>query len=225
MRILVVEDDATLSESLVSLLQRESHAVDAAADGLQADELVGFNAYDLVILDWTLPRGPSGLELVKRWRGAGLSMPILMLTARSGVGDRVDGLDEGADDYLVKPFAVEELLARARSLLRRREKPLSSVEADDLTFNPQSREVRVDGETVELAPKELGVLEYLLTRLDETVTRTDLAEHVWDDSFDAMSNTIDVIVYRLRKKIDGRRDKKLLRTVKGVGYRLSSRRS
>lgn len=225
MRILVVEDEPALADSLVSLLEGQSHAVDLAVDGEMADEMVAVNAYDLVILDWTLPRGPSGLELMRAWRRDGRSMPILMLTARSGLADRVDGLDEGADDYLVKPFAVEELLARVRSLLRRRERPMATLEADDVELDPRAKRVRVAGEEVELAPKELGVLEYLLGRVDETVTRTELVEHVWDDSFDAMSNVVDVIVYRLRKKIDGGRDRKLLRTVKGVGYRLSSRRS
>ena len=225
MRILVVEDEMVLANSLVDLLGRESHGVDLAVDGAQADELVAGNDYDLVILDWTLPRGPSGLDLLRQWRADGLSMPVLMLTARSALADRVDGLDEGADDYLVKPFANEELLARVRSLLRRRERPISSLIADDVELDPRSRTVKIQGEVVELPPKELGILEYLLSRLDETVSRTELVEHVWDDSFDAMSNVVDVMVYRLRKKIDGGRERKLLTTVKGQGYRLLSRRT
>lgn len=224
MRILVVEDETVLANSLVDLLGRESHAVDLATDGEQADELVAGNDYDLVILDWTLPRGPSGLDLLRQWRAEGLSMPVLMLTARSALEDRVGGLDEGADDYLVKPFANEELLARARSLLRRRERPISALIADDVELDPRSRTVKIQGEVVDLPAKELGILEYLLSRLDETVSRTELVEHVWDDSFDAMSNVVDVMVYRLRKKIDGGRKRKLLTTVKGQGYRLLSRR-
>ncbi len=225
MRILVVEDEVVLAGSLVDLLGRESHAVDLATDGEQADELVATNDYDLVVLDWTLPRGPSGLDLLRRWRHEGRAMPVLMLTARSTLEDRVGGLDEGADDYLVKPFATEELLARVRSLLRRRERPMSAFQADDVELDPRSRTVKIAGKVVELPPKELGILEYLLSRVDETVSRTELVEHVWDDSFDAMSNVVDVMVYRLRKKIDGGRKDKLLITVKGQGYRLLSRRS
>ena len=147
-----------------------------------------------------------------------------MLTARREVGDRVDGLDTGADDYLTKPFSFDELLARVRSLLRRRSKSLQTLRAGDLVLERASREVTVGGELVDLAPKEFGILEYLLMRVGETVSRTELSEHVWDETFDAMSNTIDVIVYRLRKKIDGGRDGKLLHTVKGAGYVLRSER-
>ena len=176
------------------------------------------------MLDWTLPKGPSGLELLARWRAAGVQTPVLMLTGRKEVGDRVDGLDSGADDYLTKPFSFEELAARVRSLLRRRERLLKTMTAGDVELDRASRVVRVAGQEIELAPKEFGILEYLLTRIGETVTRTELSEHVWDESFDAMSNVIDVLVYRLRKKIDGGRDQKLLHTIKGVGYVLKSRR-
>jgi DNA-binding response OmpR family regulator len=223
MRILVVEDEETLADALAEALEDERYAVDLAADGDTADELMAVNEYDLVVLDWTLP-GPSGLELLSRWRQAGSEVPVLMLTARRDVDDRVGGLDAGADDYLTKPFSFVELLARVRSLLRRRHKILQNLSAGDVELERSARRVTVAGEPVELAPKEFGILEYLLTRVDETVTRTELAEHVWDDSFDAMSNTIDVLVYRLRKKIDGGRDAKLLHTVKGVGYLLKSQR-
>jgi len=223
MRILVVEDEETLADAVVEALEDESYAVDLAADGDTADELMAVNDYDLVVLDWTLP-GPSGLELLGRWRRGGSEVPVLMLTARRDVDDRVGGLDAGADDYLTKPFSFVELLARVRSLLRRRHKILQNLSAGDLELERSARRVTVAGEPVELAPKEFGILEYLLTRVDETVTRTELAEHVWDDSFDAMSNTIDVLVYRLRKKIDGGRNAKLLHTVKGVGYLLKSQR-
>jgi DNA-binding response OmpR family regulator len=223
MRILVVEDEETLADALAEALEDERYAVDLAADGDTADELMAVNEYDLVVLDWTLP-GPSGLELLSRWRQAGSEVPVLMLTARRDVDDRVGGLDAGADDYLTKPFSFVELLARVRSLLRRRHKILQNLSAGDVELERSARRVTVAGEPVELAPKEFGILEYLLTRVDETVTRTELAEHVWDDSFDAMSNTIDVLIYRLRKKIDGGRDAKLLHTVKGVGYLLKSQR-
>jgi two-component system copper resistance phosphate regulon response regulator CusR len=198
--------------------------VDLAPDGATADELAAVNPYDLVVLDWSIPP-PTGIELLRRWRAAGLAMPVLMLTGRTGVDDRVDGLDGGADDYLTKPFSFSELLARVRSLLRRRERPLASAEAGDLILDRSRRQITLGNRVMELPPKEFGVLEYLLSRRDEVVSRTELAEHVWDDSFDAMSNVIDVIIYRLRKKIDGGRSKKLLHTQKGAGYVLKSRRS
>ena len=223
MRILVVEDEETLAEALVEALEGEHYAVDLAADGRTADELAAVNPYDLVVLDWTIPP-PTGIELLRRWRQEGQAMPVLMLTGRDGVADRVDGLDGGADDYLTKPFSFSEFLARVRSLLRRRERPLAHLQADDLSLDRSNREVVIGTQIVDLPPKEFGVLEYLLSRQNETVTRTELAEHVWDDSFDVMSNVIDVIIYRLRKKIDGGRPRKLLHTVKGVGYVLRSQR-
>ncbi len=223
MRILVVEDEEELAEVLVEALEEDRYAVDLAGTGDEADELMDLNPYDLVILDWTIP-GPSGIELLRRWRDAGSEVPVLMLTGRREVGDRVDGLDTGADDYLTKPFSFDELLARVRSLLRRRSKSLETLRAGDLALDRATRAVTVGGEAVELAPKEFGILEYLLSRAGETVSRTELSEHVWDESFDAMSNTIDVLVYRLRKKIDGGRSGKLLATVKGVGYVLRRER-
>ena len=224
MRILVVEDDDSLAEALVDALEDERYAVDLAADGATADELAAVNDYDLVVLDWTIPE-PTGIELLRAWREAGSETPVLMLTGRRDIEDRVDGLDTGADDYLTKPFSFVELMARVRSLLRRRAKSLTTLRAGDVELDRAGHRVTVGGELVELAPKEFGILEYLLGRLDETVSRTDLVEHVWDDTFDAMSNVVDVMVYRLRKKIDGGRDGKLLQTVKGVGYRLRSERA
>jgi len=223
MRILIVEDDADLAEVLVEMLVGEAYAVDVAADGDLADELMAINEYDLVLLDWTLP-GASGLELLRTWREGELSTPVLMLTGRRELDDRVDGLDTGADDYLTKPFDMEELLARVRSLLRRRERAIRPMCAGDLELDRAARRVTVAGETLKLTPKEFGVLEYLLGRVGETVSRTELTEHVWDESFDAMSNVVDVILYRLRKKIDGGRKKRLLQTVKGVGYVLHPQR-
>ncbi len=223
MRILVVEDEEELAEVLVEGLEEESYAVDLARTGDEADQLMEINPYDLVVLDWGIPE-PTGIELLRRWRDSGSEVPVLMLTGRRDVGDRVDGLDTGADDYLTKPFSFDELFARVRSLLRRRSKTLQTLRAGDVELERSTRAVTVAGEAVELPPKEFGILEYLLTRAGETVSRTELSEHVWDDSFDAMSNTIDVLVYRLRKKIDGGREKKLLGTVKGVGYVLQRER-
>ncbi len=225
MRILVVEDEAVLADAIVEVLRDEAYAVDLATDGTAASELMEVNTYDLVVLDWTIPP-PSGIELLTEWRAAGRATPVLMLTGRAEVEDRVSGLDCGADDYLTKPFSLAELLARVRSLLRRRDKPLQTVLAvDDLEMDRAARQVTVGGEPVELSPKEFALLEFLLRRPDEVVSRTQLTEHVWDDSFDAMSNVVDVTVYRLRKKIDGDRELKLLHTLKGVGYVLRSRRA
>lgn len=224
MRILVVEDDETLAGSLVELLEEEFYAVDRAADGEEASELQAVNDYDLVVLDWTIPP-PSGIELLGQWREAGDETPVLMLTGRAELGDKVDGLDTGADDYLTKPFSFEEFLARVRSLLRRREKTLQgTLRAGDVEMDRPGRVVRRGGEEIDLSPKEFSLLEYFLRRCDEVVTRTDLCEHVWDDSFDSLSNVIDVTVHRLRKKIDGDSPEKLLHTIKGVGYILRSER-
>ena len=223
MRILVVEDDTELAPLLTEALQAENYAVDLASDGGTAEELTSYNEYDLIVLDWSIPP-PTGIELLRRWRAEGRQAPVLMLTGKAGVDDRVDGLDSGADDYLTKPFSMVELLARTRSLLRRRSKSLTPLLAGDLALDRSTRRVTVGGEEIELPPKEFGVLEYLLHHVDQPVTRADIAEHVWDDSFDAMSYVIDVILYRLRKKIDGSRDGKLLRTIKGVGYVLRSER-
>lgn len=225
MRILVVEDEASLAEALVEVLEDEAYAVDLAENGEAASELMAVNTYDAVVLDWTIPP-PTGIELLRRWRERGDETPVLMLTGRGDVEHRVDGLDTGADDYLTKPFSFDELLARVRSLLRRREKTLNNfLGAGDVEMDRAAHRVTVDGQEVELSPKEFSLLEYFLHRVGEVVTRTDLIEHVWDDSFDSLSNVIDVTVHRLRRKIDGDREDKLLHTVKGVGYVLKSERA
>jgi two-component system OmpR family response regulator len=200
LRILVVEDEEVLAQALVEILERESYAVDHAPDGETAEELAAVNEYDLVVLDWTIPP-PTGIELLRAWRREGRGMPVLMLTARAAVDDRVDGLDTGADDFLAKPFSLAELLARVRSLLRRREKPLqAALTAGDLTMDRAGRRVTVDDRDVELSPKELALLEYFLLHKDVVISRTELSEHVWDDSFDSLANVIDVTVHRLRSR-------------------------
>lgn len=224
MRLLVVEDEEVLAGAIVDLLRSESYAVDLARDGNAASELMDINTYDCVLLDWTLP-GRSGVELLEAWRAAGNETPVLMLTARASIEDRVSGLDTGADDYLTKPFSLAELLARVRSLIRRRPRPLlASLRAADVEMDRAGRRVTVAGKPVELSPKEFALLEYLLGHVGEVVTRTELIEHVWDDSFDSLSNLVDVTIYKLRKKID-RGDGKILHTVKGVGYVLEDSRS
>lgn len=225
MRVLVVEDEELLADGIVEALRIEAYATDLARDGKTAEELTYLNTYDLVILDWTIPP-PTGIDLLRSWRAAGNTTPVLMLTGRAEIEDRVDGLDSGADDYLGKPFLLPELLARVRSLLRRREKPLqTTLKADDLEMDRARRAVTVAGKSVDTSPKEFALLEYLVNRLDEVVTRTELIEHVWDEAFDSMSNPVDVIVYRLRKKIDGNRPQRLLHTRKGAGYVLTSQRT
>ncbi len=228
MRILVVEDEKELAEAIVDLLRDESYAVDHAPDGDAASELMDVNAYDCVLLDWTLP-GRSGMDLLAAWRAQGDATPVLMLTGRTSVEDRVSGLDTGADDYLTKPFSLVELLARVRSLIRRRSKPLqTSLRAADVEMDRAGRRVTVAGSPIDLSPKEFALLEFFLGRVGEVVTRTELIEHVWDDSFDSFSNLVDVTIYKVRKKIDGASSRKgsgkLLHTVKGVGYVLKDSR-
>jgi len=225
MRILVVDDEEILAGAVADGLRDEAYAVDVAFRGEEADTLMRANRYDLVVLDWGLP-APSGLELLGRWRREGNATPVLMLTGRSGLEDKVSGLDTGADDYLTKPFAFDELLARVRSLLRRRSRPLVAfLEAGDLVMDRSAHAVHVAGEPVDLSPKEFAILEYLLAHKEQVVSRTELSEQVWDDSFDAMSNVVDATVYRLRKKIDGERERRLLHTLRGVGYVLRGQRS
>jgi two-component system OmpR family response regulator len=225
MRILLVEDDEMIATAVEEALVVSHYAVDRVSDGVSADEMVGVNGYDAIVLDWGIPE-PSGIELLRQWRANGVKTPVLMLTGRVEVDDRIDGLDSGADDYLTKPFSVAELLARVRSLIRRRERALlSRLVAGDVEMDRAAHQVTVEGEAIVLSPKEFSLLEYLLHHVDEVVTRTDISEHVWDDTFDAMSNVIDVTIHRLRGKIDGGRVGALLHTVKGVGYVIRSERS
>ena len=225
MRILIVEDDNELAEALVESFTDESYAVDLARTGERADHLMSVNAYDLVVLDRKIPP-PNGLELLRIWREAGLSTPVLLLTADGEVHDRVEGLDLGADDFLGKPFAFAELHARVRSLLRRRDKPvLRKLAAADVVMNRDAHQVTVGGEPVHLAPKEFALLEYLLLRKDQVVSRAELSEHVWNERFDSGSNVIDVLIHRIRGKIDRDPDAKLLHTVLAVGYTIKGERS
>ena len=225
MKILVVEDDPRMSALICEVLEDACYAVDPAADGETAADLMDVNEYDLVVLDWSIP-SPSGIELLRNWRREGRTLPILMLTGRDAVEDRVGGLDTGADDYLTKPFSFVELLARVRSLLRRRERPLRmTLTAGDLELDRARHRVTVAGRPVVLSPKEFAVLEYLLARKNEVVTRIEIEEHAWDEASEPMANVVDVVIHRLRKKIDGGRDERLIHTVRGVGYMLRSERS
>jgi DNA-binding response OmpR family regulator len=225
MRILVVEDNDEMASLICEVLRDARYAVDLARSGDDASEMMAVYDFDLVVLDWGIPP-PSGIELLGGWRREGRSTPVLMLTARDAVADRVGGLDTGADDYLTKPFSFEELLARVRSLLRRREQTLQlTLDAGDLRLDRTRHRVTVAAEPVELSPKEFAVLEYLLTRKDEVVGRNEIEEHAWDEASDPMANVVDVTIHRLRKKVDGGREGRLIHTVRGVGYVLRGERS
>jgi len=222
MRILVVEDEPVAAAVLAKGLREHAYAVDVAADGRRALEQVGVNDYDLVILDVLLP-GINGLDLCRQIRAEGTTVPVLMLTARGGLDQRVEGLDAGADDYLPKPYHFPELLARVRALLRRGPalaSPILTVE--DLTVDTRARRVERAGIAVQLTTKEYSLLEYLVRRQGAVVGRAEIAEHVWDDSFDPMSNLIEVYIQRLRRKIDDGHQLKLIQTRRGAGYTLAA---
>ena len=222
MRILVVEDEPAAATVLAKGLREHSYAVDIAADGVRALESVGTNDYDLIILDILLPR-IGGLDLCRRLRADGVAAPILMLTARGEPDHRVEGLDAGADDYLAKPYHFPELLARVRALLRRGPALASSVlTLEDLTVDTRARRVQRSGRVIPLTTKEYALLEYLLRRQGDVVGRADIAEHVWDDSYDPMSNLIEVYIQRLRRKIDDGQPMKLIHTRRGAGYSLGA---
>jgi len=202
MRLLVVEDDLRLSEVLTRGLREEGYAVDFARDGKSALEQLSINSYDAVVLDVMIP-APNGIEVCRQVRSAKLTTPVLMLTARDAVADRIAGLDCGADDYLVKPFAFSELLARLRALLRRG--PLTAaptLEVGDLRVETASHRVFRGDREIVLTSKEYALLEYLARNPGRVISRSEIAEHVWDENFDPFSNVIEVYVNRLRRKID-----------------------
>jgi DNA-binding response OmpR family regulator len=222
MRILVVEDEPTAAAVVAKGLREHAYAVDIAADGVAALDQLSSSDYDLLILDVRLPR-LNGLDLCRRLRSEASAIPVLMLTARGGLDDRVQGLDAGADDYLSKPYHFPELLARVRALLRRGPtlEPLEWC-IHDLCVDTRARRVTRAGQTIQLTAKEYALLEYLARRQTQVVTRNDIAEHVWDDSFDPFSNLIEVYIQRLRRKIDDGHPLKLIQTRRGAGYTLSA---
>jgi heavy metal response regulator len=221
-RILLVEDEQQAAQMLAKGLREQAYAVDVAADGEAALYQAGINDYDLIILDVMLPL-KDGFTVCRELRTGASAVPVLMLTARDGVQDRIAGLDIGADDYLVKPFDFHELLARVRALLRRGP-ALQSVQLTvaDLTIETRARIVRRGGKQLALTAKEYALLEYLMRRADDVVTRSDIAEHVWDATFDPFSNLIEVYIQRLRRKVDEGHALKLIRTLRGEGYRLTA---
>jgi two-component system OmpR family response regulator len=220
MRALVVEDGSKMAALLRRGLQEEGFAVDVAANGEDGSWLGAENDYDVILLDVMLP-DVDGFEVCRRLRAADRWAPILMLTARDGVQDRVAGLDAGADDYLTKPFSFDELFARVRALLRRGPSERPPVLAvGDLSLDPATRRVSRGDEVVDLTPKEFGLLELFLRHSGEALSRTRILEHVWDFAYDGDSNVVDVYVRYLRQKIDRPFGRRSIETVRGVGYRL-----
>jgi heavy metal response regulator len=222
-RILLVEDEPNAALMLAKGLREQTYAVDLTGDGEAALEQAYVNDYDLIILDVMLP-GKDGFAVCRQLRDSGSSVPVIMLTARDIVEDRIAGLDAGADDYLTKPFHFRELLARVRALLRRQPalRP-ETIRLADLTIDTRARQVWRADSAIELTAKEYALLEYLARRADEVVSRTDIAEHVWDENFDPFSNLIEVYIQRLRRKVDDDYGVKLIRTRRGEGYLLGSR--
>ncbi len=221
MRILLVEDEEKVSRFVVRGLTAESFAVDAALDGQTGLDLATTYNYDLIVLDLMLP-GLNGSELLRRIRLNDHRVPILMLTARDAVADKVEQLEAGADDYLTKPFAFAELMARVKALLRRGsvERP-SVLRVAELEVDRLTQQVRRASRRIELTAKEYALLEYLMANAGRVLSRTMIIDHVWDQSFDGATNIVDVYVRHLRSKVDDGHDKKLIRTVRGVGYKIS----
>ncbi|MDA9950992.1 response regulator transcription factor [Oligoflexaceae bacterium] len=222
MRILVVEDDAPLANILMRVLREEAYAVDHAEDGQEAEWLAFENPYDLILLDLMLPI-KDGVTVLKNIRAGGINTPVLILTARDAKEDIVRGLDEGGDDYLTKPFSVEELLARVRVLLRRKDTiTQTTLQVGPLIVNPARKEVRRGGQLIELTTKEYALLEYFARNAGTVLSRTQLSEHVWDQNFEPASNVVDVYVGYLRNKIDKQFGSNMLKTVRGYGYMLEA---
>ncbi len=220
MRLLIVEDERKVAEVVARGLRAERFAVDVAHDGLSAWQMMDEVAYDLIILDLLLP-GVSGTELLRRLRRKGGTSAVLVLTARGTTADKVENFDLGADDYLTKPFAFAELLARVKALLRRPPVGKSNLlTVADLEIDRLTQQVRRAGKRIELTSKEYGLLEYLAANAGRVLTRTMIMEHVWDESFEGLTNIVDVYVRHLRAKVDDPHEQKLIRTIRGAGYSL-----
>jgi len=222
MRILLVEDESKVARFIARGLSADRFAVDTAADGQNALDLAGAYHYDLIILDLMLP-GITGTEILRRLRSRDTNVPVLVLSARDALADKVGHLELGADDYLTKPFAFAELLVRVKALLRRGPVNRASViRVGDLELDRLSRRVTRGGRPIELTAKEYSLLEYLMANAGRVLSRSMIIEHVWDQSFDGVFSIVDVYLGRLRSKIDQSADQKLIRTVRGVGYSISN---
>ena len=223
MRILLVEDEPRMANVIAKGLREQSYAVDVVHDGAAGLYQTSINDYDVIVLDVLLPER-DGYEVCRELRKRGNSTPVLMLTARAAIDDRLTGFDAGADDYLTKPFSFRELLARIRALLRRESQLRPDIlEIEDLVVDVASHRVSRADREVQLTAKEYALLEYLARRAGQLVSRAEIAAHVWDDAFDPFSNAIEVYINRLRKKIDGQHAKRLLHTRRGEGYILEAR--
>lgn len=220
MRVLVVEDELKMGRALQRGLAKVGYAVDLARDGDGALFQAGLNEYDAIVLDLMLPDW-DGMDVCRELRGRGTWSPVLMLTARDTVVDRIGGLDAGADDYLVKPFAFQELLARLRALIRRGARPRPPVlTLAGLELDPARHIVRNRGTIVELSAREFALLEYLMRRAGDVVTRSELLDHLWDENYEGISNVVDVYVSYVRKKLTLAESRPRIETVRGVGYRM-----
>lgn len=217
MRILVAEDEKKVAGFIKKGFEEESYAVDVAYDGVEGEYLASTNDYDVIIMDIMLPK-KNGIEVIKDLRTRDIKTPILLLTARDTIEDKVRGLDSGADDYLSKPFAFEELLARVRALLRRKDFGVTELKFADLVLDQATRKAKRGDKIIDLTSKEYGLLEYFLRNPNKVLTRTMIAEHVWDYTFDSDTNVIDVYVNHLRSKVDKDFPKKLIHTARGIGY-------
>jgi DNA-binding response OmpR family regulator len=221
--ILVVEDERRLANLIRRALEEENHVVDVSHDGAEALDMAQSTEYDLLVLDLMLPH-MDGIDVARRLRAEGNDTRILMLTARDAVDDRVQGLEAGADDYLVKPFSFSELLARVKALSRRQVQPQveQELQAGDLVLDLAKREARRNGTVIELTAKEFQLLEFLMRNAGHVLTRTQILDHVWGYNFDSFSNVVDIYVHYLRNKIDRDFDEPLIKTVRGVGYSLKA---
>jgi DNA-binding response OmpR family regulator len=222
MRILLVEDEIPLAKSLKKALEKEGFAVDFVSDGELAERRIRLyqKEYDAIVLDLMLPKR-DGLEICRNIREAGIKNPVLVLTARGDTDDKVNALNAGADDYLVKPFSLEELVARIRAIMRRPEQVLfPKLEAQGLVLDPVTRRVKWHDREVDLTVKEFALLEYLLRHPNQVISRNQILDHIWDFEFDSFSNVVDVHMKNLRKKINGHED--IIETVRGIGYRIKA---
>ncbi|MFQ5640408.1 MAG: response regulator transcription factor [bacterium] len=218
MRILIVEDEAHVAHLIRKGLKEAGHVSDVATDTDDGDYLVGVNDYDIILLDWLLP-GKSGLEMCREWREQGLHTPVIMLTCKDRTSDISSALDNGADDYITKPFSFTELLARMRAVLRRAQKTADTdLKLDDLMVNFGRREVIRGGRKLFLSSREFSLLEYLLRNAGKVVTKTEISEHVWGVLFDTNTNIVEVYVSHLRNKLNCGSQRPLIHTVRGVGY-------
>ena len=218
MRVLVAEDESSLAKQLTAALRRAGYAVDHAADGERADLLGHDESYDAIILDLGLPK-VDGLTLLRRWREAGKAMPVLVLTARGSWHEKVQGIDGGADDYMAKPFRMEELLARLRALIRRSSGQTNpELRCGPVTLDPRSGKVTLDGVEIKLTSHEFRVLSYLMHHRQRVVSQSELTEHIYSQDFDRDSNTVEVFIARLRRKLGS----SLIETVRSLGYRMKA---